>query len=81
MLWFDNDIELEFDKRLLRAAKYLNSKYNVIANICHVHPDMIVKDQVIAGITVKKDKCVQPNHFWIGFIKNDEFFDFSVKCA
>ena len=65
LLWFDNNNTIEFDKRLLRAAKYNKEKYNINANVCYVHPDMIDKNQVISGILVKQDKTMLPNHFWL----------------
>jgi hypothetical protein len=78
MLWFDNDTKSELTVRVERAAAYYRTKYGRTPNLCFVHPSMLAsagaqastepgkKSGFAAGVEVRSNRSVLPNHFWIG---------------
>jgi hypothetical protein len=80
MLWFDNDPQEDIPAKILRAATYYRKKYGKNPTLCFVHPSMLrsspaVKEGegeedepglVAAGVEVRANQTILPNHFWIG---------------
>lgn len=80
MLWFDNDPQEDIPAKVGRAAKYYRAKYGKNPTLCFVHPSMlrsspaVKEDQtdegdpgfVAAGVEVRTNQTILPNHFWIG---------------
>ena len=79
MLWFDNDPKAGLAVKVERAAVYYRSKYGKTPTLCFVHPSMLSlppvaenksetesKGTVAAGVEVRANPSVLPNHFWIG---------------
>jgi hypothetical protein len=81
MLWFDNDQKKELTVKVERAAQYYRNKYGKKPTLCYVHPSMLPEagdanhaddnpDEeaglVTAGVEVRTNQSVLPNHFWIG---------------
>ena len=85
MLWFDNDQKKELAIKVERAAQYYRNKYGKVPTLCYVHPSMLPELQetddegdnpegeaglVAAGVEVRTNQSVLPNHFWIGLNGN-----------
>ena len=79
MLWFDNDPKAGLSTKVERAATYYRTKYGKTPNLCFVHPSMLPGsatppqapasgdgNYVAAGVEVRSNRSVLPNHFWIG---------------
>jgi hypothetical protein len=79
MLWFDNDPKTELASKVERAASYYQKKYGDTPTVCFVHPSMLPngngnaskssdsqKGLTTAGVEVRGNQTVLPNHFWIG---------------
>lgn len=79
MLWFDNDPKADLKVKIERAASYYSKKYGRSPNLCFIHPSMAVNgngnhhgngngrlEAGAAGIEVRTNRSVLPNHFWIG---------------
>ncbi|MFM8321964.1 MAG: hypothetical protein ACKOC5_13705 [Chloroflexota bacterium] len=80
MLWFDNDPRAALDAKVQRAADYYRTKYGRKPTLCFVHPSMLptppesaapvepaeAAGLVAAGVEVRSNRSVMPNHFWIG---------------
>jgi hypothetical protein len=80
MLWFDNDPKAALTTKVERAATYYRNKYGRTPTLCFVHPSMLAalgvpaettgaKDHrglVTAGVEIRSNRSVLPNHFWIG---------------
>lgn len=75
MLWFDNDPKAGLGVKLERAASYYRQKYGQPPTLCFVHPSMLPPAAVVepekpalveAGIEVRSNRSVLPNHFWLG---------------
>lgn len=67
LLWFDNSKSSLADK-VRKAAAYYQKKYNRPAELCLVHPSMVVAgiNLTVDGITVRPYRPVLPGHMWIG---------------
>ncbi len=68
MLWFDAESGQTLDSRLARAASYYRQKYGEQPNLCFLHPGSAPEPgvRVLHGLSLRTDKAVLPNHFWIG---------------
>jgi hypothetical protein len=67
MLWFDDNPKMDFSAKVQKAADYYQHKFGVAANLCFVHPGMLVQQTATVGrIEVKPDRQVRPDHFYIG---------------
>ncbi len=78
MLWFDSDSKASLDVRVERAATHYRNKYGKKPTLCFVHPSMLsnedttssedkpAKARISAGLEVRSNRSVLPNHFWIG---------------
>lgn len=66
MLWFDNDPKKTNAVRVEEAAKYYQKKYGEFPNVCFTNPVNCQEDFSVGGISVRANKSVLPNHFWIG---------------
>jgi hypothetical protein len=78
MLWFDNDPRAGLELKVERAAAYYRSKYGRSPNLCFVNPSMLPagpdgpqpdkNDRTLstAGIEVRSNRSVMPNHLWLG---------------
>ncbi len=82
MLWFDNDIKAGLAARVERAARYYQHKYGITPTLCFVHPSMLALlnearesaaaeaagEKVVraAGVEIRSNRSVMPNHIWIG---------------
>ncbi len=64
MLWFDNDPMTDLATKIRKAAEYYQKKYGQTPNLCVVHPSMAGDPP--AGIELRINKAVQPNHLFIG---------------
>lgn len=72
MLWFDNDPRTALTVKVTRAADYYRQKYGLVADLCLVHPSMLVEShpdlvEGLAGkVSVQPNRAIQPGHLWIG---------------
>ncbi len=73
MLWYDNDPKADLTLKIKRAASYYQDKYGKIPNLCFVHPSMLPTQSEAAptgiksaGIDVRPNRAVLPNHLWMG---------------
>jgi hypothetical protein len=81
MLWFDNDPKVGFEVKVERAATYYRNKYGRSPTVCFVHPSMLSGPKNssseaplpaaghiprAAGLEIRSNRSVLPNHFWIG---------------
>lgn len=67
MLWFDDNQKSDLSARVQRAANYYQHKFGVAANVCFVHPSMLVGKTNDSGkIEIKPDRQVRPDNFYIG---------------
>jgi hypothetical protein len=80
MLWFDNDPRTALTVKVARAADYYRQKYGLVADLCLVHPSMLVASRpgpvegqveeaggTVAGtVAVRPNRAIQPGHLWIG---------------
>jgi hypothetical protein len=69
MLWFDNDPNTGFTKKVQRAAQYYQKKYGQKPNFCTVHPKMVEKENLAeAELKVETSQTILLHHFWIGTV-------------
>lgn len=72
MLYFDNDSKKSVIDRADGGGSYYHKKYGVFPNLCYVHPSMLPefdksqKHLTDAGIEIRVNRSILPNHFWIG---------------
>jgi hypothetical protein len=71
MLWFDNNPQTALLEKVLRAANYYHTKYDLVPNLCFIHPSMLKghSDQIecLSGnISIQSTCFVLPGHLWIG---------------
>jgi hypothetical protein len=73
MLWYDNDPKVDLTIKIQRAASYYQDKYGKSPNLCFVHPSMLPTQPEAAptgiksaGIDVRPNRAVLPNHLWMG---------------
>ena len=76
MLWFDNDPRTALTAKVARAADYYRKKYGLVADLCLVHPSMLVEPRpdliegqvgIVSGtVSVRPNRAIQPGHLWIG---------------
>ncbi|MEJ5240609.1 MAG: hypothetical protein WHS87_05375 [Anaerolineales bacterium] len=74
MLWFDNDPNTPFVKKVQRAVEYYRRKYGREPNLCLVHPSALKAEETEAisnGIAIRPYRFVLPGHFWIGIEENE----------
>lgn len=64
MLWYDPSVKPLADK-LAAAAAYFAEKYGARPTLAHVHPSQ-AESESAAGLQVKPNRSIQPNHFWLG---------------
>ena len=70
LLWFD-DSPGALSDRVRRAVEYYAQKFGRSPTLCLVNPAMLQKDdRPVAGIQVRGDLTVIPNHFFIGEEQN-----------
>ncbi len=66
MLWFDNSPTDTLETKIKRSMAYYRRKYNIDPNLCFVHPTMVSEEPHVDGITIKTNRSIRPNHFWMG---------------
>jgi hypothetical protein len=68
MLWFDNNPATTLEKKIEDAVIYYRNKYHKEPNICYIHPSMKTDpiEEEIAGLKVRTDRSILPNHFYVG---------------
>lgn len=79
MLWFDNDVHVGLEEKVLRAASFYRTKYGRIPTLCYVHPSMLAgapvdgngeaggEPRLMAGaVEIRGNRSLMRNHFWIG---------------
>jgi hypothetical protein len=67
MLWFDNDPQVDLNKKIKKAADYYNKKYGRKPTLCFVNPRMADKAKFRQGrIEVRTNPSIMPNHLWMG---------------
>jgi hypothetical protein len=72
MLWFDNDPRTALTAKVTQAADYYRRKYGLVADLCLVHPSMLVgsRPDLVEGragkVLVRPNRLIQPGHLWIG---------------
>jgi len=72
MLWFDNDPRTALTSKVARAADYYRQKYGLVADLCLVHPSMLVEtshnlvDGKTGKVSIRPNRSIQPGHLWIG---------------
>ena len=82
MLWFDNDQRVALETKVERAVDYYREKYGLTPTLCFIHPSMLTPITSIqnrgtleptppekyfaAGVEVRANRSILPNHFWIG---------------
>lgn len=75
MLWFDNDPNTPFVKKVQRAVEYYRRKYGREPNLCLVHPSVLnagESESLANGVAVRPYRFVLPGHFWIGIEENEQ---------
>jgi hypothetical protein len=72
MMWFDNDPKTALTAKIERAAKYYQTKYGRIPNLCLVNPKSMTDDISMSGnISIRPQPLVLPGHLWIGLDEKD----------
>ena len=72
MLWFDNDSKTGLTAKVERAADYYRHKYGFAADLCLVHPTMLVepRPEIVESrggkVAVRANRAILPGHLWIG---------------
>ncbi len=71
MLWYDGNRSQGMSLRIRRALDYYHKKYGAEPNLCVLHPSMLAPEeeemvQSKAGISLKVNPTVLPDHFWLG---------------
>lgn len=71
MMWFDNDPNTALKQKVLRAVNYYQTKYDLVPNLCFVHPSMLKgHSKQVEGLSgkifVHSNHFVLPGHLWIG---------------
>jgi hypothetical protein len=76
MLWFDNDPRTALTAKVARAADYYRKKYGLAADLCLVHPSMLLEPRselvegqagkIAGSVCVRPNRAIQPGHLWIG---------------
>jgi hypothetical protein len=72
MLWFDNDSKTALTAKVERAADYYRHKYGFAADLCLVHPTMMVepRPEIVESrggkVAVRPNRAILPGHLWIG---------------
>lgn len=72
MLWFDNDSKTALNTKVERAAVYYRRKYGCPADLCLVHPTMLVepRPEIVESregkVAVRANRAILPGHLWIG---------------
>ena len=64
-LWFDNSKD-SLHIKLKRAVEFYEKKYGQKPNAVYVNPKEDVTGLPLEGITVRTNRSVLPNHYWIG---------------
>lgn len=73
ILWFNNDQKKSVYDRADGGGAYYHTKYGEFPAICYVHPSMLPefnqfqKNFTDAGIEMRVNRSILPNHFWLGF--------------
>jgi hypothetical protein len=66
MLWFD-DSSFALPEKIERAVSFYTEKYGREPTLCLVNPKTLNGGEGnLAGVEVRKARCVMPDHFWIG---------------
>jgi len=66
MLWFD-DGSVSMSEKIQRAVTFYTEKYGRRPTLCLVNPATLNDSEgVMAGVKVRKARCVMPDHYWIG---------------
>ncbi len=69
LLWYRENPKQPIEETVQRAADFYRAKYNVVPNVCHMHPRMLPptgEPRTIAGISCKPARNVILNHLWLG---------------
>jgi len=67
MLWFDNDPRADIITKISRAMEYYQKKYGQRPTLIYIHPDTKGNSPLkAAGVDIKTDQMVLPDHFWLG---------------
>jgi len=68
MLWFDSDMTMDIEHRIMRACSYYHSKYGQEPSMCFISPNLVddSDQEISAGIEVRQSSAVQPDYFWVG---------------
>lgn len=68
LLWYDGDNKTSLIHKVTRAVEYYKSKYGKSPELCFVNPKLIEGEKLsVAGVEVRPNLQVLPNHFWLGF--------------
>jgi len=66
MLWYDPDPKADLAVKIDRAASYYAAKYGQHPTLVYIHPGVHPGGELqAAGLSVKKDRSIRPNHFWL----------------
>lgn len=70
LLWFDNDPARTIAAKVKDAAERYAEKFGVVPNVCLVSRRLIQDEMHVpfgtGEIKIVPDKCMLPNHFWVG---------------
>lgn len=65
MLWHDIYADKTLALKINRAVAYYQGKYDIVPNVCYVHPAMI-DGSLVEGVEIAVSDTILPNHLWIG---------------
>ena len=65
MLWY-SDAKDDLASKVARAVARHDKKYGVKANLCYVHPSVLVGEIITPGVTLLPMTAVMPNYFLVG---------------
>jgi hypothetical protein len=71
LLWYDNQGDLDLEKRITSAVKFFESKYGYFPNKCFVNPDTLDERlELDRKIKILPSDRVMINHIWLEFSSN-----------
>jgi hypothetical protein len=68
MLWYDNQSNVGFEKRINSALEFFESKYGYLPEKCFVHPDTLEEPlEMNQNVKILTNDRVMANHIWLEF--------------
>lgn len=69
LLWYDDDPGTTLAQKVARAAARYYQKYDIVPNVCFVHPSALGGNgqaTTVGPVSIKPLSSVLRHHFWIG---------------